>query len=116
GPRSDARLPIHEAWARTARACGIGEEELARRVAAHFRLRPADLSSAEPHVLRLVPEKLAWRFGVFPLREDDRYLVVATSEPLNLDAEQVLAFASARSPIFEVAPPQAIQHAIARSY
>ena len=80
-------------------------------VATRYGLAVADFAHAEARAIKLVPEKLARTCGVFPLREDDSNLVVATSDPTDLEVEQQLMFASARTPVFEVAPPQAIRHA-----
>jgi type II secretory ATPase GspE/PulE/Tfp pilus assembly ATPase PilB-like protein len=112
----DPGLPPADAWAQAARAYGGSQEDLAQRVAAHFHLRVAEVGPVESRVLRLIPEKVALRFGVFPLREDYRDLAVATSVPLDLEAEQMLAFISGRRVTFEVAPPRAIRHAIATYY
>lgn len=105
-----------DAWAAVRRVSGISGEELARHVATHFQLGLADLQTAQPQALKLVPEKVARRHMVFPLRENDRELAVATSDPNDLDAEQALQFASGRAAVFEIAPPKTIQEAIAASY
>jgi len=111
-----AAAPITDAWPAVARAAGIDGQELARRVAGHYRLGVADLNAAEPKALKLLPEKVVRQYLVFPLRETDRQLVVATSNPTNLDAEQALSFASGRTAVLEVAPPASIQRAIDAQY
>jgi type II secretory ATPase GspE/PulE/Tfp pilus assembly ATPase PilB-like protein len=111
---SDA--PLLDAWTTAASGAGISEDDLARAVAAHFRLDPADLRAAEPRALKLVPEALARRCHVFPLRETDRNLVVATSDPTNIELEQMIGFASGRRAVFEIAPPGAIARAIDEHY
>ena len=98
------------------KACAVNQEELARLVAAHFGLPVANLERAEPRALRLVPEKVARQYRVLPLREDDRRLVMATSDPTDLDMEEALRFASGRMPRFAIAPPAAIQDAINAHY
>jgi type IV pilus assembly protein PilB len=103
-------------WAVVARACGIDDDDLAKRVAARFQLPVANLEIADRRALRLVPEKVARRYRVFPLREDDQRLVVATSDPLDLDLEEALRFASGRRPVFEIAAPRAIQEALDARY
>ncbi len=109
-------LPVADVWRQTEETCDITGLELARHVAAHFRLQQADLGSAETRVLKLVPQELAHRFRVFPLREDDRHLVVATSDPTDLDAEKALGFASGRTPVFEVASPTDLEREIEAGY
>ena len=109
-------MAISEVWSSVQEACGIGPQELASRVAENFKLGPADLSSAEPHALKLVPESVARKGHVFPLREDDRRIVVATADPTDLETEQALGFASGRKPVMEVAPPDALEEAITAHY
>lgn len=110
-PFGDETLP-GDAWKAVARTLEISSDELAARVAAHFHLGVAQLDGAEPRVLALLPESLARRHVLFPLRESDHHLVVATWNPTDLGAEQAVGFAAGRTPTFEVAPPQAIQAAI----
>ncbi|HKV71023.1 MAG TPA: type II/IV secretion system protein [Gemmatimonadales bacterium] len=102
--------PDH-AWAAAARIARMTPEEVAKRVAANARCAVANLDSAEPRALSLVPESLARKHLVFPLRESDRTLVVATWNPADLDAEQALGIAAGRAITFEVAPPAAIAQA-----
>lgn len=109
-------MEIKDVWDTVETTCKVSDQDLAKHVAAHFRLQAAELGSAENRVLKLVPEDLARRFGVFPLREDDRHLVVATSNPMDLDAEKALGFASGRTPLFEVAPPDEIESEIEAGY
>jgi len=105
-----------EAWSAAASACGGDETKLAEVVASHFDLALADLTQSEPTAVRLVPEKVARQYGVLPLRENDRHLVVATSDPSNLDMEEALRFASGRPVRFEIAPPEAIREAFDTLY
>jgi len=65
---------------------------LARR----FRLPVADLSSATNQAIALVPEKWARRFHVVPLSATENELTIATSDPLDVDCERTLAFATGR--------------------
>ena len=111
-----AATPTLEAWGQVARACAIQPAELAARVAESFRLKVADLERAESRALKLLPEKVARRHLVFPLREDDRNIYVATADPADLEAEQAVGFASGRRTVFEVAPPAAIREAIDSRY
>jgi hypothetical protein len=48
---------------------------------------------------------VARQYSIFPLKENDRHLFVATSDPTNFAAEQALGFISGRKAVFEVAPP-----------
>jgi type II secretory ATPase GspE/PulE/Tfp pilus assembly ATPase PilB-like protein/ActR/RegA family two-component response regulator len=103
-------------WAAVGAAYGLNPGELAELVARHFRLAVADLQTAQPRAVRLVTDGLARRHLILPLRESDRELVVATADPTNLEAEKELGFVSGRTPVFAVAPPDALQTAIGTWY
>ena len=97
--------PLVDAWASVSRACGLSEQDLARHVAARYRLGVADLSAPASAVDSLVPEKVARRYTAFPVRASDRQITVAVGDPTDFDLEQALGFASGRVPVFEIAPP-----------
>ena len=65
---------------------------LARR----FRLPIADLSLATTHAASIVPEKWARRFHVLPLSATEHELLIATADPLDVDCERTLGFATGR--------------------
>jgi type II secretory ATPase GspE/PulE/Tfp pilus assembly ATPase PilB-like protein/CheY-like chemotaxis protein len=50
----------------------------------------------DPAAKERVPEQVARRYQILPLRATDSYLEVATANPFDLDAEKALAFATAR--------------------
>ncbi len=111
-----ASAPLHEVWPHVARHCGVSEEVLAQEAADLLRVPLARLDAREPHVTRFIPEKIARRFRIVPLRENDRQLVIATSDPIDEAAETGIAFASGRTPIFELASPAAIAGLLERAY
>ena len=106
--RLDADLTMEEAWLRTLDAAGLSDADLEQIVANHFHLRRADFARADASVSGRIPEKTARRYGVLPLREQDGHLVIAISDPTDLDAKQALRFASRKRPVFEIAAPAAI--------
>ena len=97
--------PIDIVWETATRVCDVGGRDLAEAVADLFRLETADLEAAEPTAAKLVPDSVARKFGVLPIRDRNRYLVLAVSDPTDPDLEQEVAFASGRTPSFSVAPP-----------
>ena len=105
-----------DVWAAVAEAAGLSGHELGEKVAAHYRLPLADLGGGAPAARALLPEKVARHYAVVPLRASDRELTVAISDPNDLNVEQALAFASARTPVFEIAPPEEILKAIDELY
>ncbi len=100
----DSRRPIGDIWRDVCRACDLSEDELAHHVAASLCLQEANLATADLAALKLIPKKLAQRYMVFPVRQDDRMVVVATSHPIDLDAEWAIAFSCARSVAFSDEP------------
>lgn len=105
-------LSTEAAWAKVCEVCRIREDELTRHVADYFKLPLARLSEAEGHALKLVPETVARRHKILPLRQSDRQLVVATANPGDFEAEQAIGFVSSRTPVFEVALPSALSAAV----
>ena len=79
-------------------------ESLARR----FRLPIADLNLAAAHAVALVPERWARRFHVVPLSATEHELVIATADPLDVDCERTLAFATGREVRLALADSDAI--------
>lgn len=109
-------VSLVEAWEIGARTLGLTATELAEKLAPAFGLSVADLSQADAKALALLPERLARKYHVFPIRDDERHLVVATADPANLEVEHALGFASGRRPVFELATPAVIDEAIAAGY
>jgi type II secretory ATPase GspE/PulE/Tfp pilus assembly ATPase PilB-like protein len=72
------------------------DEQILTALSTRFRLKLADVRLVEPAVKEKVPEPLARRFHVLPIRITDSFLEVATANPFDLDAEKALAFATAR--------------------
>jgi len=111
-----ADTPAEVAWETAAGVCNVSERDLAVAVADLFRLGTVDPEAAEPTAVKLIPESVARRFGVFPIQDQDRYLVVAVSDPTDPTMEQEVGFASGRTPSFRIAPPGAISKAIEAAY
>jgi type IV pilus assembly protein PilB len=115
-PSVDPGTPVAPAWASVCDACAIAPEALADEVAKHFAFPKAHLERVEPRVLTLVPEAAARRYGIVPLREDDRYIVIATANPLDVDMEQAIGFLSGRRVQLEIASPGALASVLDQHY
>jgi len=111
-----AGSPLGKAWELVARDLRLDQDKLARAIAPTLRMKLADFGAVESSAKRLLPEKVARRYGVYALRETDRELYVASSDPNNYDAEQDIAFASGRRVVFELASPMAIDRALNGAY
>jgi type IV pilus assembly protein PilB len=109
-------ISLVDSWEIASRTLGLSAPELACSLAAAFGLAEADFEKAEARALSLLPERIARKYHVFPLREDDRHLVIATSDPTNIEVEHAIGFASGRRPIFELASPAAIEEALSVGY
>ena len=72
------------------------DEKILEKLSARFRLKIADTTHIDPKVHEGVPEQLARRYRVLPMRLTDSFLELATANPFDLDAEKALAFATAR--------------------
>jgi type II secretory ATPase GspE/PulE/Tfp pilus assembly ATPase PilB-like protein len=72
------------------------DDKILEKLSARFRLKIADVSQIDSKVSQGVPEQLARRYRVLPLRLTDSFLELATANPFDLDAEKALAFATAR--------------------
>lgn len=108
--------PMAAAWSVTAMSAGISEDDLAGHVAAHYRLTVADLTTADPHARKLLPGRVAQKHQALPLRYTDRWLWVATADPVAMEAEREIAHVSGRAVHFEVAPPVAVGQALHATY
>ncbi len=92
------------------------DEQILGAVAARFRLPVADLSKADPKLTTTVPEQLARRFNVVPVRQTDSFLEVATSNPFDIDAEKMLAFATGREVRMLLGSPSKIREKLDETY
>src|SRR3989475_12446819 len=95
---------------RTLWECLVAEKiatdaEIIDKLSRRFRLKVADTSKIDLTARDGVPEQLARRYRVLPLRLTDSFLELGTANPFDLDAEKALAFATAREiRLFLLAP------------
>src|SRR6266511_1973602 len=81
------------------------DAQIIEKLSHRFRLKLADTSKIELTARDGVPEQLARRYHVLPLRLTDSFLELGTANPFDLDAEKALAFATAREiRLFLLAP------------
>ncbi len=103
-------------WKRAVRQGYASDYAIVQALASRFRVKPADLSDADPRAAALLPESLARKHHVIPLRADDRNITFATADPRDLDLEETLRFVTGRRVTLEVAPPDAIEKKIDQAY
>ncbi len=85
-------------------------------LAQRFRLPIADLSRASAHAVGLVPERWARRFHIVPLEATERELLIATADPLDVDCERTLGFATGRHVRLALADARDIEERIDELY
>jgi type II secretory ATPase GspE/PulE/Tfp pilus assembly ATPase PilB-like protein/ActR/RegA family two-component response regulator len=84
------------------------DDQILQALAKRTRLKIADLSKPDSRVKEVVPESVARRYRVVPLRVTDSYLEVAAANPFDLDMEKALAFATGREVRVLLASPSRI--------
>ncbi len=84
------------------------DDQLLQALASRTRLKMADLTLRDSKVKELVPQSLAQRYRIVPLRASDSFLDIATCNPFDLDAEKSLSFATGREVRMHLATPAKI--------
>jgi type II secretory ATPase GspE/PulE/Tfp pilus assembly ATPase PilB-like protein/ActR/RegA family two-component response regulator len=92
------------------------DEHILNALSDRFRLKLADLSEADLGVRGTVPEQVARRYRIVPMRLTDSFLEVATANPFDLDAEKSLAFATGREIRMVLASPSRIAEKLDELY
>ncbi len=92
------------------------DETLLGTLSKRFGLKLADLSDSESAARDLVPEGVARRYQVLPIRVTPSALDIATANPFDLDCEKTLAFATGREVRSLLASPRSIQDKIDEFY
>lgn len=92
------------------------DEQILGAIAARFRFQVADLAKPDPKLISSVPEQLARRFNVVPVRQTDSFLEVATANPFDIDAEKMLAFATGREVRMLLGSPSKIREKLDELY
>ncbi|MEJ7809064.1 MAG: GspE/PulE family protein [Gemmatimonadaceae bacterium] len=103
-------------WAEAVRGGAVTDEDLVHALARRFRMNVADLDALQADARALVPEALARRYAVVPLSATEHTLLVAGSNPNDLDCERALAFATGRSVELALASPSAVADGIEELY
>ncbi len=114
-PEQFPEAPI-EAWALVERAAMVSEDELVQAVAAHFTKDVADLSRSSPSTLAYWPFASALRHNLIPLSIETGRLRVATSNPTNEEALEMLRFASGMELQVEIQAPAKVENTVLRLY
>ncbi|HLG05634.1 MAG TPA: ATPase, T2SS/T4P/T4SS family [Gemmatimonadales bacterium] len=103
-------------WKRAVRQGLASDYSIVQALSSRFKVKPADLSSADARAAGLLPESIARKHLVLPLRADDRTITLATTDPRDLDLEETIRFVTGRRVTLEVAPPDAITKKLDEAY
>src|SRR5213075_3095650 len=103
-------------WASVVAAKIATDAQIIERLSHRFRLKVADTSKIDLTARDGVPEQLARRYHVLPLRLTDSFLELGTANPFDLDAEKALAFATAREIRLFLLPPSKISEKLDELY
>jgi type II secretory ATPase GspE/PulE/Tfp pilus assembly ATPase PilB-like protein/ActR/RegA family two-component response regulator len=115
-PATPDLATLRSAWTAVVRACKVSDERFTERVAGHFRIGIADLSTWNPQAVRLIPENVARKYGILAISFTDTNVVVATSDPSNRSAAQDIVACSGRQPVFLLVSPTQMDRAMERAY
>lgn len=103
-------------WEAVVSADLLSDDALLALAAQRFGLSVANLDDGTAHARALLPERWARRYRVLPLRAADGVLEVATADPLNLDCERAISFATGRTVRFALASPLSLSRALDAAY
>ena len=104
-------------WSAVTAAGLLSDDQVVKAASDRFRFPQADLQNIVPAKVRdALPESLARRFGVVPVRATDSVLEVATANPFDLEAEKMLAFATGREVRLQLAAPARITEKLEEIY
>jgi type II secretory ATPase GspE/PulE/Tfp pilus assembly ATPase PilB-like protein len=76
----------------------------------------ADIGAVDPEALAVLPESLARKYRILPLRATSSTLDIATADPHDLDCERAIGFATGRTIRMNLAAPQRILQRIDELY
>ena len=92
------------------------DDQILGALSTRFRIPMADLGRADPKLAQAVPEQVARRFNVVPVRQSDSFLEVATANPFDIDAEKMLAFATGHEVRMLLGSPARIRERLDEMY
>jgi type II secretory ATPase GspE/PulE/Tfp pilus assembly ATPase PilB-like protein/CheY-like chemotaxis protein len=100
---------VDSVW-ETAVARGLTtDDDVLSALSARFRMPIADLGAVSDEARDTVPESLARKYRILPLRVTSSALDIATADPHDLDCERALGFATGRTIRMNLAAPERIQ-------
>src|SRR5687767_2420122 len=114
--RDDAGASGASIWETVVQRKLLTDEQVLSTIAARFRIPVVPAVMPDAAVKDVVSEAVMRRLNVLPFRVTDSYIEVATSNPFDIDAEKVLAFASGREVRLFLASPTRIRDGMAELF
>src|SRR6266566_4241363 len=108
--------PAQTLWETLVAQKVVSDEQILTALSTRFRLKLADVKEVDLTIKEKVPEQLARRYHILPLRVTDSFLEIATANPFDLDAEKALAFATAREIRMQLLAPSKISEKLDEVY
>ena len=116
-PQPAADLDLRGAWNLVSSTLRLDDWELARHIASSKGIQVAQgLDEADPGLLTALPFSFANSMWMLPLRREGNQLTLAVANPFDANIEQLLHFVYGNHIRLDLAPPAAIEVAIAKSY
>jgi len=100
-----AAEPTSTLWELTTAKGYATDDQILAAMSKRCRVPVAENPKPEPKVKEVIPEAVARRYHIVPLRVTDSFLEVATANPFDMDAEKGLAFASGREVRMQLLSP-----------
>ena len=100
-----AAEPTSSLWELTTSKGYATDDQILATMSKRCRVPIAENPEPEPKVKEVIPEAVARRYHVAPLRATDSVLEVATANPFDMDAEKGLSFASGREVRMQLLSP-----------
>ncbi len=92
------------------------DDDILAALAARFRMPIADLENVDDEARIAVPESLARKYRILPLRASNSTIDIATADPHDLDCERAVGFATGRTVRMNLAAPNKILDRITEVY
>lgn len=105
-----------EAWLKVMGLINITQNELCNKIASSLGYPVAVYEESDTAAISLMPERIAIRYLVFPLKLSGNTLTVATANPVNQDIISVLGFTTGKTIKISIATPDDIEEWITRGY
>lgn len=116
-PENLVMLSLQEAWVAIAGRLTLEPLELAEKIAAACDIKAEnDLFETDLELVARVPKKSAMTTRFIPLRKEGNEIIVAAANPFDPSVEQVAHFSLQAAIRCHIAPPDAIELALARAY